>query len=109
MKPSGRHRFFGNQRKLKQYLKSDQFKLYQLIWQRFVASQMESAVYDAVSVDIEGKTQQHGYLFRAAGSTIKFPGFLVVYEESFEDDKAADPHENMKIPVRFEGRRYHKD
>jgi DNA topoisomerase-1 len=90
---------FREPEKIKQHLKSDQYKLYQLIWQRFVASQMESAVYDAVSVDIEGKTPQHGYLFRAAGSTIKFPGFLVVYEESYEDDKAADPHENMKIPV----------
>lgn len=85
--------------KVKHFLKSDQYRLYQLIWQRFVASQMESAVYDAVSVDIEGKSQLHGYLFRASGSTIKFPGFLIVYEESMDEDKAADPHENMKIPA----------
>ena len=90
---------FREPEKVKHFLKGDQFKLYQLIWQRFVASQMESAVYDAVSVDIEGNTDQHGYLFRASGSTIKFPGFLVVYEESLDEDKTADPHENMKIPA----------
>jgi DNA topoisomerase-1 len=90
---------FREPEKVKHFLKSDQFKLYQLIWQRFVASQMESAVYDAVSVDVEGKTKLHGYLFRASGSTIKFPGFLVVYEESLDEDKSADPHENMKIPA----------
>ena len=90
---------FREPEKIKHFLKGDQFKLYQLIWQRFVASQMESAVYDAVSVDIEGNTNQHGYLFRASGSTIKFPGFLVVYEELLDEDKTADPHENMKIPA----------
>lgn len=90
---------FREPEKLKNHLKGDQYTLYQLIWQRFVASQMESAVYDAVSVDIEGKSSLHGYLFRATGSTLKFPGFLVVYEESVEEDNILDPHENMKIPV----------
>lgn len=90
---------FREPEKVKHFLKGDQYRLYQLIWQRFVASQMESAVYDAVSVDIEGKSKLHGYLFRASGSTIKFPGFLIVYEESQDEDKEADPHENMKIPA----------
>lgn len=90
---------FREPEKLKAHLKGDQYKLYQLIWQRFVASQMESAVYDAVSVDVEGKSDLHSYLFRATGSTLKFPGFLMVYEESLEEDKVLDPHENMKIPV----------
>lgn len=83
---------------IKKHLTTDQYKLYRLIWQRFVASQMESAVYDTIAVDIEGSTQQHAYLFRATGSTLKFPGFLAVYEETQDEDKQADPHENMKIP-----------
>ncbi len=74
-------------------LTKEQFKMYQLIWQRFVASQMSPAVYDTVSVDIEAKSAQT-YLFRAAGSVIKFLGFLAVYEEAREDDApAADPAE----------------
>lgn len=86
---------------MKDSLSTDQFKLYRLIWQRFVASQMESAVYDTLTVEIEG-TSQHKYLFRSTGSTIKFRGFLVVYEEALDEDKAADPHENMKIPPDLE-------
>ncbi|MBA4420791.1 MAG: type I DNA topoisomerase [Anaerolinea sp.] len=83
---------------IKKHLTGDQYKLYRLIWQRFVASQMESAVYDTISVDIEGSTHQHAYLFRTTGSILKFPGFLAVYEETQDEDKQADPHENMKIP-----------
>ena len=90
---------FREPERMKPYLKGDQLRLYQLIWQRFVASQMESAIYDAVSIEIEGKTDSHGYVFRASGSTLKFPGFLVVYEESAEEDNGFDPHENMKIPA----------
>lgn len=63
---------------IKPYLTDDQYKLYVLIWKRFVASQMNPAIYDTVSVDIA--TDQN-MLFRASGSTIKFSGFLAVYEE----------------------------
>jgi DNA topoisomerase-1 len=74
-------------------LTKEQFRLYQLIWQRFVASQMSSAVYDTVSVDIEAASQQV-YTFRAAGSVVTFKGFLAVYEEAKEEDApAADPAE----------------
>lgn len=62
---------------VKRYLTTDQFKIYQLIWKRFIASQMESAVYDTVSADIEA----NGLLLRTSGSIIKFPGFLALYEE----------------------------
>jgi DNA topoisomerase-1 len=62
------------------------FKLYQLIWQRFVACQMESAVFDTLSVDVTGTGSEHTYLFRASGSSVKFPGFLVVYEEAGNED-----------------------
>jgi len=84
---------------IKQHLSNDQYKLYRLVWQRFIASQMESAVYDTLSIDIEGKTALHTYLFRASGSSLKFAGFLAVYEETQDEDKQADPHENMKIPA----------
>lgn len=68
-------------------LSNDQFKLYKLIWERFMASQMKNAELDTVSVDIAaGK-----YLFRASGYTVKFPGFMVLYDtvrdNEDEDDK----------------------
>ncbi len=87
---------------IKQYLTSEQYKLYQLIWQRFVSSQMESAIYDTLSIDVTAKGKVHGYLFRASGSTVKFPGFLIVYEETADEDKKADEPENIKIPAGLE-------
>jgi DNA topoisomerase-1 len=84
---------------VKEFLSSDQFKLYRLIWQRFMASQMEAAVYDTLSVEVTGKSSAHQYLFRASGSTIKFPGYLVVYEEAKDEDQSADEEENVKIPA----------
>jgi DNA topoisomerase-1 len=87
---------------LKQYLTSEQFKLYQLIWQRFVSSQMESAIYDTLSIEVSAKGKEHEYLFRASGSTVKFPGFLIVYEETADEDKKADEPENIKIPAGLE-------
>jgi DNA topoisomerase-1 len=85
---------------IKEFLNRDQFRLYQLIWQRFVASQMEAAVYDTLSVDITGVKDGQEYLFRAAGSTVKFPGFLVVYEEARDEDLAAPEGESdARIPA----------
>lgn len=88
--------------KIKQYLSPEQFKLYQLVWQRFVASQMESAVYDTLSVDVNAAGKEHNYLFRASGSTIKFPGFLVVYEETLDEDQKSNEPENVRIPAGLE-------
>ena len=86
--------------KLKEFLDPAMFKLYRLIWQRFVASQMESAVYDTLQVEVTGKTTEHEYLLRASGSAVKFAGYLVVYEEAKNEDvKADDDEENVKIPV----------
>lgn len=84
---------------LKDYLNRDQWRLYQLIWQRFVASQMAAALYDTLSVDVVGTNQNHQYLFRASGSTIRFHGFLMVYEESKDEDRPADEEENTRIPA----------
>ena len=69
--------------KIKEYLTRDQFKLYKLIWERFVASQMAPAIMDTISVDL----LQNGVLFRANGSKIKFPGFMKVYVEGTDDNK----------------------
>ncbi len=83
-------------------LKRDDLRLYTLIWERFVASQMAAAVYDQTSVDIaatpvRGSTK---YLFRASGSVLKFAGYTAVYEEG-KDDEAADgakPAAGAKAP-----------
>jgi DNA topoisomerase I len=87
--------------KVKPFLEPAQFKLYQLIWQRFVASQMEAAVYDTLLVEVTA-TSEHKYLLRAAGSTVKFPGFLVVYEEAKDEDARPENEEdeaNVRIPA----------
>jgi len=74
----------------------DQLRLYKLIWERFMASQMSSAVLDTVSVDIKAGE----YLFRATGSTVKFPGFTILYTEG-KDDNSKDTEQ--KIPDLSEG------
>ena len=66
---------------LKQYLSRDQLRLYRLIWERFLASQMASAVLDTMSVDIDAG----GVNFRATGSKVKFPGFMKVYIEGSDE------------------------
>ena len=73
---------------IKRYLSKDQHRLYDLIWRRFVASQMKPALYDTLSVEISaGSNDEQPYLFRASGSTLRFPGFLVVYEETRSEDE----------------------
>jgi len=87
---------------IKEFLSRDQFRLYQLIWQRFVASQMEAAVFDTLSVEVTGiKTNE--YLLRASGSTVKFPGFMIVYEEAKDEDRPAEEEEeSARIPAGIE-------
>src|SRR6266536_625378 len=85
---------------VKEYLEPAMYKLYRLIWQRFVASQMEAAVYDTLQVEVTGKTNDHEYLLRASGSDVKFVGFLVVYEEAKNEDvKVDEDDENVRIPA----------
>ncbi|MGN7470244.1 type I DNA topoisomerase [Brevibacillus sp. SAFN-007a] len=67
---------------IKEFLSRDQLRLYRLIWERFLASQMSSAVLDTMSVDIDAG----GVMFRATGSKVKFPGFMKVYIEGNDDD-----------------------
>ncbi|KLV28295.1 DNA topoisomerase I [Niallia circulans] len=68
--------------KMKEYLSRDQFRLYKLVWERFIASQMAPAVMDTMSVDLSNGN----VLFRANGSKIKFPGFMKVYVEGTDDN-----------------------
>jgi len=72
---------------VKRFLGKDELALYRLIWNRFVASQMKPALYDETIVDIEAAA----YLVRAKGSTLKFKGFLVVYEESPDERHEEKP------------------
>jgi len=79
---------------IKKDLTPDQYRLYKLIWERFVACQMKNAVYDTLAVDIIAA----GYLFRANSTKVKFPGFTAVYEEGKddEDDEAEDAIPDLK-------------
>ena len=70
-------------------LTPDQYKLYKLIWSRFVACQMADAILDTISADITSE----GHIFRASGHTVAFPGFTAVYEESTDDDKQSEKGE----------------
>ena len=74
---------------IRKYLTPDQFKLYRLIWSRFVACQMADAILDTVSADIVCE----GQVFRASGHTVAFPGFTAVYEEGTDDEKSRIPQE----------------
>ncbi|MFQ5857495.1 MAG: type I DNA topoisomerase [Anaerolineae bacterium] len=73
---------------IKKYLSRDQYRLYDLIWKRLVASQMADAVFDSTSVDINAgdPAREMPYLFRATGSVLKFAGFLAIYGRDPEDE-----------------------
>jgi len=83
---------------IRKALTSDQNKLYSLIWQRMLASQMADAVFDQVSVDIDAKAPAHAqpYLLRASASHMRFPGFRQVYIEG--RDTASDEDEEKSLP-----------
>ena len=66
-------------------LNKDQYRLYKLIWSRFLASQMANAVYDTVSID----TECAGHVFRSSHQSMKFPGFIAVYEEGKDEETEA--------------------
>ncbi|HEY4902834.1 MAG TPA: type I DNA topoisomerase [Candidatus Sulfotelmatobacter sp.] len=85
---------------IKQYLKEDEFKVYKLIWQRFIASQITPAVFDQTTVDIDAKTTAGNeiFWFRVTGSVLKFDGFLKVYEESKEGKDEEDEELKHKLP-----------
>ncbi|MBC7798608.1 MAG: type I DNA topoisomerase, partial [Pyrinomonadaceae bacterium] len=82
---------------LAKLLGADELKMYRLIWQRFVASQMTAAIFDATTIDIKAGR----FLFRSTGSVLKFDGFLKVYQEG-RDEKAKvgdeDSDEDLRLP-----------
>ncbi|MAF85663.1 MAG: DNA topoisomerase I [Dehalococcoidales bacterium] len=79
---------------IKPHLTADQFKLYELIWKRMVASQMSAALFDNTTVDIKAKCQdsRRDYLFRASSSVSTFPGFTILYTEGKDEDEAKKSH-----------------
>ncbi|MBU6467729.1 MAG: type I DNA topoisomerase [Betaproteobacteria bacterium] len=86
---------------VKEYLSSDQFRLYEMIWKRTVASQMTQAQFDTVSVDMavnEGKA-----VFRATGQTLIFPGFIAVYREDIDEESQSNADDEARLPILTEG------
>lgn len=81
---------------VKSYLTPDQYKIYKLIWERFIASLMANAVYDTVQADISAGR----FTFRASGYTVRFAGFTVLYEESKDD---SDEEAAKRLPKLEEG------
>ena len=81
---------------IKKYLSNDQYKLYSLIWQRFIASRMKAAYLEKITINIEsGK-----YLFRASGSNILFKGFMIIYNEDNQDlNTPPDLKEGDKLKI----------
>ncbi|HEV7838746.1 MAG TPA: type I DNA topoisomerase, partial [Gemmatimonadaceae bacterium] len=79
---------------IRKYLKEDQYRLYELIWQRFMASQMSPAVFDTTTVDFDlGR-----FLFRATGSVVKFDGYQRLYKESREAEEGKPLEEEQGLP-----------
>ncbi|WP_368504046.1 type I DNA topoisomerase [Alkalihalophilus sp. As8PL] len=93
---------FKDPKSLKSYLSRDQLRLYRLIWERLVASEMAPAIMDTMSVDLENA----GVLFRATGSKVKFPGFMKVYIEGNDDGKK---EEDRLLPNLEEGQTVKKE
>jgi len=90
---------------MRKYLSADQLKLYTLIWQRFMASQMTPAVFDTTTVDfdipstIQPDIGRRSYLFRATGSIVKFQGFLALYREAREEGEHKALEDEQALPV----------
>jgi DNA topoisomerase I len=80
--------------RVKPFLSSDQASLYELIWKRFLASQMQNALFDSTRVDLSAD----GCIFRANGSILKFDGFLRLYDEAIEDSQENGEEDNELLP-----------
>ena len=84
--------------RIKQYLKEDEYKVYKLVWQRFVASQINPAVFDQTTVDIDARSGGDSFWFRVTGSVLKFDGFLKIYKESQEGEDEEAEELKHKLP-----------
>ena len=86
---------------LKQHLNLEQFKLYELIWKRAMASQMSAAIYDTVTVDVKADcvTSVKEYLLQTNASALRFPGFMTIYIEGKDDDgNGNDDNKSIQLP-----------
>jgi DNA topoisomerase-1 len=90
---------------VKRFLEDDVYKLYRLIWQRFVSSQMVPALFDQTTIDVAAGD----YLFRATGAVLKFDGFLTVYQEAREEKDEEAEEESRTLPRVAEGERLRLD
>jgi DNA topoisomerase I len=89
---------------VEKYLAEDEMKLYRLIWNRFVASQMMPALYDQTTIDVSAKGKNGvDYVFRATGSVLKFEGFLKVYQEGKDQTDEEDEELKHRLPAVVEG------
>ncbi len=80
--------------RVNQYLTTEQQKLYRLIYERFLASQMKPAIFDQTTIELKAD----GFLFRATGAVIKFPGFLALWQEPESEDEAEEKEDSKKLP-----------
>lgn len=87
---------------IKKYLTADQFKLYRLIWNRFLASQMANAKLDTLTIELSAG----GYPFRASGYTVRFPGYSAVLEDH-EEEGDAESGKGLRLPSLTKGERLH--
>ncbi len=98
---------------VRSYLDHDQFRLYKLIWERFVASQMTPAEMKVTSVDIDARRDDKTFLFRATATEVVFAGWLKIYgveeeaEKKAEHEKPSDEEENKKLPPLTENEKLH--
>jgi DNA topoisomerase-1 len=91
---------------VEKYLPEDEMKLYRLIWNRFVACQMNPALYDQTAIDVSARGRNGvDYTFRATGSVLKFAGFLKVYEEGKDQTDEEDEEMKHRLPLVAEGER----
>jgi DNA topoisomerase-1 len=96
---------------VRKYLSADQLKLYELVWKRFMASQMAPAVFDTTTVDFELRPESgaayasgvESYAFRATGSVVKFQGFLVLYREAREEGDSVALEDEQALPALEQG------
>ena len=89
---------------MRPHLTPEQFRLYELIWKRFLASQMASAIFDVTTVDVDAQAQQKPkYRFRATGSRLKFAGFLSLYRAGQDDDQQPDDEDRQPLPELSQG------
>ena len=84
---------------IEQFLTPEQFKLYSLIWKRFIASQMKPAEYDTLTIEVDGRSAEHNYLLRIAASKLRFPGFLELYGDMEAENNNKNGREPLKIQL----------